>query len=49
MKKFSITVISTLLALSLIGCSDDKGAKKSSAPGMKCGVGKCGSGENIEM
>jgi len=42
MKKLSMTAMSTLLALSLIGCSDDKGAKKSSAPGMKCGAGKCG-------
>ncbi len=42
MKKIYTTAAIALLTLSLIGCSDDKGAKKSSAPGMKCGAGKCG-------
>lgn len=30
------------LILILSACSDAKNAKKSSAPGMKCGSGKCG-------
>lgn len=34
------TLSITLLLFS--GCSDEKGAKKSSTPGMKCGAGKCG-------
>ena len=42
MKTLSITASALLLLLSFSACSDDKGAKKSSAPGMKCGAGKCG-------
>ena len=42
MKKIYITASVLLLTLLFSACSDDKGAKKSSAPGMKCGAGKCG-------
>ncbi len=31
-----------ILVLLLSACSDEKRATKSSAPGMKCGAGKCG-------
>jgi uncharacterized low-complexity protein len=41
MKKTTLVLLSTSLLL-LSGCSGDKDAKKSSAPGMKCGAGKCG-------
>jgi len=30
------------MLLFLSGCSNEKDAKKSTAPGMKCGAGKCG-------
>ncbi|MEN4053412.1 hypothetical protein [Sulfurimonas sp. NWX79] len=39
--KIFLLAISILLLL-LSGCSDEKGAKESTAPGMKCGAGKCG-------
>lgn len=41
MKKIALVLLGASL-LFLAGCSDNKGAKKSSAPGMKCGAGKCG-------
>jgi uncharacterized low-complexity protein len=37
-----LLLLPLLTLLGLGGCSDEKGAKKSSAPGMKCGAGKCG-------
>ncbi len=41
MKK-TVLFSSLLTLLILSGCSDEKNAKNSSAPGMKCGAGKCG-------
>jgi uncharacterized low-complexity protein len=40
MKTILLTV--SMLVLFFCGCSEDKSARKSSAPGMKCGAGKCG-------
>ena len=42
MKTFYITLSAMLVTLAFAGCSDEKSAKKSTAPGMKCGAGKCG-------
>lgn len=41
MKTIKIILLSSLLLLLLSACSERK-EEKSSAPGMKCGAGKCG-------
>jgi len=40
MKTTLVTI--SILVLFLSACSDEKRTTKSSAPGMKCGAGKCG-------
>jgi len=37
-----VVIFSLVFALFVGGCSDEKKAAKSTAPGMKCGAGKCG-------
>ncbi len=42
MKNIYVITSSLLLVLFVSACSDEKKVSKSSAPGMKCGAGKCG-------
>jgi len=42
MKTLYITLLVLLVTLTFASCSDEKTVKKSTAPGMKCGAGKCG-------
>ena len=42
MKFFYVILSLVLLSLFVSACSDEKKALKSTAPGMKCGAGKCG-------
>ncbi len=42
MQGIKFVTITTAIIIVFSGCSDDKSAKKSTAPGMKCGAGKCG-------
>ncbi|MDF1883117.1 hypothetical protein JHD49_04120 [Sulfurimonas sp. SAG-AH-194-C21] len=41
-KKLIQLILATLLLGALAGCTDNKDAKDSKTPGMKCGAGKCG-------
>ena len=41
-QKISTLAFALLLLLGMSACSDTKKESKSSAPGMKCGAGKCG-------
>ena len=42
MKKLYVLSVVLLFSLFVGGCSSEKKAAKSTAPGMKCGAGKCG-------
>ena len=42
MKTLYMTLLVLVVTLTFASCSDEKTVKKSTAPGMKCGAGKCG-------